>query len=152
MGLDGHIFNFLKFRSMYVTSSDGSAEAKTGPIRTKPDDPRRTSIGRVIRKLSIDELPQLINVIRGEVSLVGPRPERPEFVKIYEKKIPGYKSRHRIKPGITGWAQINKLRGFTSIEERTQYDVYYIENWSLFFDLKIIFKTFGVVIRGSEAY
>jgi exopolysaccharide biosynthesis polyprenyl glycosylphosphotransferase len=151
-GLDGKNFNTLKFRSMYVTGSDGGAELKTGPTRTQPDDERRTMFGKFIRRLSIDELPQLINVLRGQMSLVGPRPERPEFVKIYKKKISGYGSRHRVKPGITGWAQVNGLRGFTSIEDRTRYDIYYIENWSLFLDLKIIFKTFGVVIKGRDAY
>lgn len=151
-GLDGKNFKALKFRSMYVTGPDGGAELKTGPTRTQPDDERRTMLGKFIRRLSIDELPQLINVLRGQMSLVGPRPERPEFVKIYKKKISGYGSRHRVKPGITGWAQVNGLRGFTSIEDRTRYDIYYIENWSLFLDLKIIFKTFGVVIKGRDAY
>jgi len=152
IGRGGKRFNLLKFRSMYVTAEDGSAEAKTGPVRTRPDDQRRTPIGKIIRRLSIDELPQLINVLKGEMSLVGPRPERPEFVEIYKKKISSYDSRHRVKPGITGWAQINGLRGFTSIEERTHYDIYYIENWSLLFDLKIILKTFWVVLKGDEAY
>jgi len=152
VGLVGKVFDTIKFRSMYVTSSDGSAEKETGPVRAHPDDQRRTPLGKVIRRFSIDELPQLINVLKGEMSIVGPRPERPEFVKNYVKDIPGYESRHRVKPGLTGWAQVNGLRGFTSIEERTRYDVYYIENWSLLIDIKIIFKTFGVVIKGREAY
>jgi len=152
IGRNNQEFYLLKFRSMYVTKEDGSAEAKTGPVRTRPDDERRTPIGKIIRRLSIDELPQLINVLKGEMSLVGPRPERPEFVEVYKKEIPSYNSRHRVKPGITGWAQVNGLRGFTSIEERLRYDLYYIENWSLLFDLKILLKTIGVVLKGQEAY
>lgn len=110
-----------------------------------PDDPRRTRIGRILRKTGFDELPQLFNVFRRDMSLVGPRPERPYFVDQYKTVIPKYLDRHRVKTGITGWAQVNGLRGNTSLEERIRYDVYYIENWSMAFDIRILLKTIGTL-------
>jgi lipopolysaccharide/colanic/teichoic acid biosynthesis glycosyltransferase len=118
------------------------AEKDTGPVWAKEDDPRRTRVGRFLRRFNIDELPQLFNVLKVEMSLVGPRPERPHFVEKFKKDIPRYMSRHLIKSGITGWAQVNGLRGDTSILERIKYDLYYVENWSLFLDVKILLMTF----------
>ncbi len=136
MGLDGRVFNMLKFRSMRM-----DAEAQTGPVWAAKDDPRRTRLGACIRATSMDELPQLFNVLKGEMSLVGPRPERPEFIREFRSKVPGYMLRHKVKAGITGWAQINGWRGNTSLERRIQHDLYYIENWSLKLDLKILILT-----------
>jgi exopolysaccharide biosynthesis polyprenyl glycosylphosphotransferase len=136
MGLDARPFWMLKFRSMWE-----DAEAKTGPVWATKDDPRRTKIGAFIRRFSIDELPQFINVLLGEMSLVGPRPERPVFVEQFRRSIPRYMDRHREKAGLTGWAQVNGLRGDTSIAERTKYDLWYTENWSLLLDFKIILRT-----------
>jgi exopolysaccharide biosynthesis polyprenyl glycosylphosphotransferase len=136
MGLDARPFWMLKFRSMWE-----DAEAKTGPVWATKDDPRRTKIGAFIRRFSIDELPQFINVLLGEMSLVGPRPERPVFVEQFRQSIPRYMDRHREKAGLTGWAQVNGLRGDTSIAERTKYDLWYTENWSLLLDFKIILRT-----------
>ena len=136
MGLDGSPFTTLKFRSM---SDD--AERHTGPIWTRRDDPRCTPVGRVLRRFSLDELPQLWNVLRGEMSLVGPRPERPYFVEQFKDRVPQYMLRHKVKAGLTGWAQVNDLRGDTSIEKRIEYDLYYIENWSMTLDLKIMWLT-----------
>jgi exopolysaccharide biosynthesis polyprenyl glycosylphosphotransferase len=136
VGEDGRQFNIYKFRTMRV-----DAERETGPVWAKPNDPRRTRLGAVLREWNLDELPQLWNVLRGDMSLVGPRPEREEFVTQFKEDIPRYMARHAIRSGITGWAQVNGLRGNTSIEERTQFDLYYIENWSIFFDLRILFMT-----------
>ena len=136
MGLDGRPFVTLKFRSMY-----DDAERHTGPIFTRKDDPRCTPVGRVLRRFSLDELPQLWNVLRGEMSLVGPRPERPYFVRQFKDRVPQYMLRHKVKAGLTGWAQVNDLRGNTSIEKRIEYDLYYIENWSVALDLKIMWLT-----------
>jgi exopolysaccharide biosynthesis polyprenyl glycosylphosphotransferase len=136
MGLDARPFPILKFRSMRR-----GAEAGTGAVWARRDDPRRTRLGHFMRRYNLDELPQLINVLLGHMSIVGPRPERPEFVAEFRRHIPRYMERHREKAGITGWAQVNGLRGDTSIEERTKYDLYYIENWSLLFDFKIMTKT-----------
>jgi len=135
MGLDGRPFQMIKFRSM---RQDAESE---GPGWTTPDDPRRTRIGAWMRTKNIDELPQFINVILGEMSLVGPRPERPVYVNKFRNAIPRYMERHREKAGMTGWAQVNGLRGDTSIAERTKYDLWYIENWSLWLDIKIILRT-----------
>lgn len=135
-GEDGKNFALYKFRTM-----DKDAEQKTGPVWAKEDDPRCTWLGRWLRKFNIDELPQLVNVFRGDMSLVGPRPERPHFVENFKDDIPRYMSRHLIKSGITGWAQVNGLRGNTPLDERIKYDMYYIENWSLLFDIKILFMT-----------
>jgi len=147
IGLDGKNFDMLKFRSMKV-----EAESKSGPVFAKEDDPRRTAIGAFLRKTSLDEFPQLINVLRGEMSLVGPRPERPFFVDRFKDLVPKYLDRHRVKTGMTGWAQVNGLRGNTSIEERIKYDVYYIENWSLWFDVKILLKTVRALFPSKHAY
>ena len=146
MGLDGRRFRMLKFRTMQV-----DAEAATGPVWARPDDPRRTTLGGFLRRWSFDELPQLINVLRGEMSLVGPRPERPSFVDEFRRRVPGYMLRHKVKAGITGWAQINGWRGNTSIEKRIEYDLYYIERWSLAFDLKILLQTFWLGFRNRNA-
>jgi exopolysaccharide biosynthesis polyprenyl glycosylphosphotransferase len=136
MGLDGKPFMIYKFRSMY----DG-AEATTGPVFASERDPRRTPLGRLLRRSNVDELPQLWNVLRGDMSIVGPRPERPLFVAQFKDKIPQYMLRHKVKAGITGWAQVNGWRGNTSIEKRIEYDLYYIENWSVRLDLKIMWLT-----------
>lgn len=147
VGQDGRVFIMLKFRTMYE-----GAEDETGPVWAKPSDPRCTPIGRMLRRLSLDELPQLFNVLKGEMSLVGPRPERPYFVEKFSQHIPRYLERHRVKAGITGWAQVNGLRGYCSIEERTKYDLYYVENWSLLLDLKILIKTAFEVLFHKQAY
>jgi exopolysaccharide biosynthesis polyprenyl glycosylphosphotransferase len=147
VGLDGKPFKLMKFRTMKE-----NAEKETGPVWTRKDDPRRTAVGGFLRRFSIDELPQLINVFKGEMSIVGPRPERQHFVEQFRNEIPHYLDRHRVKTGMTGWAQVNGLRGNAPIEERTKYDVYYVENWSLVFDLKIILKTLRAVLFGKDAY
>jgi Undecaprenyl-phosphate glucose phosphotransferase len=136
MGLDGKPFMIYKFRSMY-----DDAEAVTGPVFATERDPRRTPLGRLLRRSNADELPQLWNVLRGDMSIVGPRPERPLFVAQFKHKIPQYMLRHKVKAGITGWAQVNGWRGNTSIEKRIEYDLYYIENWSVRLDLKIMWLT-----------
>ena len=136
-GEGGKSFTILKLRTMQV-----GAEEDTGPVWAQPDDPRRTRIGAWLRRHNLDELPQFWNVIKGEMSLVGPRPERPHFVEQFKDDISRYMWRHASKPGITGWAQVNGLRGNTSIRDRIQYDLYYLENWSFALDFKIIVKTF----------
>jgi len=145
VGLDGKPFPCLKFRSMRV-----DAEAATGPVWATENDPRRTKVGNVLRRTSIDELPQFINVLLGEMSLVGPRPERPVFVEQFKAVVPRYMDRHKEKAGMTGWAQVNGLRGDTSIVERTKYDIYYIENWSILFDIKIMVRTVLNLMRGDR--
>jgi exopolysaccharide biosynthesis polyprenyl glycosylphosphotransferase len=145
VGLDGKPFHMIKFRSMRV-----DAEENTGPVWATEDDPRKTKLGTLLRRTSLDELPQLINVLLGEMSIVGPRPERPVFVEQFRNVVPRYMDRHQEKAGITGWAQVNGLRGDTSIIERTKYDLYYIENWSLLFDIKIIVRTVTNAIRGDR--
>jgi exopolysaccharide biosynthesis polyprenyl glycosylphosphotransferase len=147
ISLDGKPFFVIKFRTMRT-----DAEASTGPVRAKKGDPRVTLIGRVLRRTSLDELPQLWNVLTGHMSIVGPRPERPFFVEQFKGKVPRYLERHRVKTGMTGWAQVNGLRGDAPIDERTKYDIYYVENWSLVFDMKIILKTIRAVIFGNDAY
>ncbi len=146
VGMDGHPFGMLKFRTMKVDAEKG------GPVWTKENDPRRTKIGAFLRKSSLDELPQLFNVIKGEMSLVGPRPERPFFVEEFRKLIPSYMLRHKIKSGMTGWAQVNGWRGNTSIERRIEHDLYYIQNWSIRFDLRIILMTLRTGFFGKSAY
>jgi len=147
VGAGNRIFVLYKFRSMYEW-----AEQNTGPVFATADDPRRTPIGKLLRRFSLDELPQLFNVIKGDMSMVGPRPERPYFVEQFGAKIPGYVDRHLVKPGITGWAQVNDLRGNTSIEERTMYDLYYLENWSLALDIKILIATAFRIFAHRNAY
>ena len=147
MGVDGRRFRMLKFRTMQV-----DAEAQTGPVWATADDPRRTWLGAFLRRWSLDELPQLLNVLRGEMSLVGPRPERPSFVEEFRRRVPGYMLRHKVKAGITGWAQINGWRGNTSIERRIECDLYYIERWSLGFDLRILIQTLWYGFRNRNAY
>jgi exopolysaccharide biosynthesis polyprenyl glycosylphosphotransferase len=147
VGLDGRKFYMLKFRSMRP-----DAEAESGPVWAVPNDPRRTRLGGLIRRFSLDEFPQLINVLLGEMSLVGPRPERPEFVAQFANLVPRYRERHMEKAGMTGWAQVNGLRGQTSIVERTEYDLFYVETWSLAFDIKILIKTLAAVIRDRNAF
>ena len=138
VGIDGKVFKIIKFRTMIK-----DAEAQRGPVWSPTsDDPRITKIGRFLRKYSIDELPQLINVLKGEMSLVGPRPERPVFVEKFKRELPHYMLRHKVKAGMTGWAQVHGLRGNTSIDDRVKYDLYYIENWTLKLDIKILWMTF----------
>jgi Undecaprenyl-phosphate glucose phosphotransferase len=144
VGMDRKAFTLYKFRSMrHGTKEDESR------IWTTEDDPRRTKFGVFLRRWSIDELPQFWNVFCGDMSLVGPRPERPHFVREFKSRIPSYMERHKVKSGITGWAQVNGLRGDTSIEERTKYDLYYIENWSLWFDIKILLMTLFSFTKGA---
>jgi Undecaprenyl-phosphate glucose phosphotransferase len=140
MGLDGKAFTVYKFRSMPVDAEDAS-----GPIWARDDDPRATAVGRWLRRHDVDELPQFWNVLRGDMSIVGPRPERPFFVEQFKHKIPQYMLRHKVKSGITGWAQVNGWRGNTSLEKRIEFDLYYIENWSLSLDFKIMWLT---LVRG----
>jgi exopolysaccharide biosynthesis polyprenyl glycosylphosphotransferase len=144
MSLDGHAFTVFQFRSMFA-----GAEMETGPVWARDDDPRCTPVGRLLRRFDLDELPQLWNVLRGEMSLVGPRPERPYFVEQFKHRFPQYMLRHKVKSGITGWAQVNGWRGNTSIEKRIEYDLYYIENWSVSLDLKILWLT---LVRGVLKY
>jgi Undecaprenyl-phosphate glucose phosphotransferase len=142
MGLDGKAFTVYKFRSMPVDAEDAS-----GPVWARDDDPRATPVGRWLRRHDVDELPQFWNVLRGDMSIVGPRPERPFFVEQFKHRIPQYMLRHKVKAGITGWAQVNGWRGNTSLEKRIEFDLYYIENWSLTLDFKIMWLT---ILRGRE--
>jgi Undecaprenyl-phosphate glucose phosphotransferase len=146
MGLDGKAFTVWKFRSMYLDAEDTS-----GPVWARDDDPRATPVGRWLRKLDLDELPQFLNVLKGDMSIVGPRPERPFFVEQFKHRIPQYMLRHKVKAGITGWAQVNGWRGNTSLEKRIEYDLYYIEHWSVALDLKIMWLTLirGIFQRGA---
>src|SRR3984893_10393584 len=139
-GLDGKSFSIVKFRSMF-----DDAERDTGPVWTVPGDPRVTPLGRFLRRSNLDELPQLWNVLRGDMSIVGPRPERPHFVEQFKHRIPQYMLRHKVKAGLAGWGQVNGWRGNTALEKRIEYDLYYIENWSVRLDVKIMWLT---VIRG----
>jgi len=152
IGRDGRSFDMLKFRSM-ATLADGPAAlpsrppAGVAPGGVEGDEDRRTGLGLFLRRLSLDELPQLLNVVKGEMSLVGPRPERPEFAAMFAETLPRYEDRHRVKSGITGWAQINGLRGQTSLSDRINWDNYYIQNWSLGLDVKILLLTLAAVFR-----
>ena len=147
MGLDGQRFRMLKLRTMRV-----DAEVGTGPVWAAEDDPRRVPYGAWLRRLSLDELPQFVNVLRGEMSVVGPRPERPFFVEQFRRTVPGYMLRHKVKSGVTGWAQVHGLRGNTSLEKRIQYDLEYIERWSLWLDVKIIVLTVARIVFERNAY
>ena len=145
-GLNGRSFNMLKFRSMRL-----DAEAQSGPVWASKGDGRTTSIGGFLRKTSLDELPQFINVLKGDMSVVGPRPERPVFIEKFRKTIPSYMARHAVKCGITGWAQVNGWRGNTSLRRRIQYDLYYIVHWNPLFDLRIMWMTLwnGLIHRNA---
>ena len=154
VGLDGREFDMLKLRTMGGTPTDGEADSdwareqlgeQDRPVRLRPE--RATRVGRFLRALSIDELPQLFNVLVGEMSLVGPRPERSHYVRLFEEKVYRYGDRHRVKSGITGWSQVNGLRGKTSLSDRVEWDNYYIENWSLWLDVKILLMTVWAVRR-----
>ncbi|MFI5144304.1 MAG: undecaprenyl-phosphate glucose phosphotransferase [Ignavibacteria bacterium] len=148
VSLEGKKFKMIKFRSMVE-----NAEASTGAVFASKDDNRSTPIGKFLRKYSLDELPQYFNVLIGDMSVVGPRPEREVFINLMKDKIPKYLDRHRVKCGITGWAQVNGLRGQeTSLEKRIEYDIYYIENWSIVFDLKIIIRTFKEMFFSKVAF
>ena len=144
VGQRGHEFDIIKLRSMKLNS-----EAHTGAVWTVENDPRRLKIGKFLRAANIDEVPQFWNVLKGEMSLVGPRPERPELIKRFRDEIPHYNARHSIKPGITGWAQVNGLRGNTDLTERIKYDLHYIERWNILFDFQIMFLTF---LKRQNAY
>ena len=147
VGMHNKNFNMYKFRSMYVQNAEDEKKKWT----TK-DDPRVTKVGKFIRKTSIDELPQLFNILKGDMSLVGPRPERPQFVEQFKEEIPRYMIKHQVRPGLTGWAQVNGFRGDTSIYKRIEYDLFYIENWTFWLDLKIVFLTFFVGFVNKNAY
>jgi Undecaprenyl-phosphate glucose phosphotransferase len=147
MSLDGRTFLMYKFRSMH-----DNAEQGIGPVFASEDDPRRTGVGAWLRRFNLDELPQLLNVVLGDMSLVGPRPERPPFVRQFKERIPQYMLRHRVKSGMTGWAQVNGWRGNTSIEKRIEFDLYYIENWSLLLDVKILILTLFHGFGQKHAY
>ncbi len=146
MGLDGRRFTILKFRTMKVGAEEG-----TGAVWAVRGDPRCTRLGRLLRRLSLDELPQLVNVLRGEMSLVGPRPERPVLVERFRRSVPRYMLRHRIPAGLTGWAQIHGLRGESDLEARIRYDLAYLERWSLLLDVEILLRTVWQVFRGENA-
>jgi Undecaprenyl-phosphate glucose phosphotransferase len=146
VGMNGRRFRMIKFRSM---RADAEAE---GDGWTVKDDPRRTPLGSTLRRLSLDELPQLWNVFVGDMSLVGPRPEQPRFVEEFRGSIPRYMLRHHVKAGMTGWAQVNGLRGDTPLEDRIRYDLYYVQNWSLWFDVRILFLTVARVFKDANAY
>jgi len=147
VSLDGKKFQMIKFRTMKK-----DAEKETGAVWAKENDPRKTKIGAMLRKISFDELPQLFNVLRGDMSLIGPRPERPELVEEFLKHIPHYALRHKIKGGMTGWAQIHGWRGDTDLNTRIQYDLYYIEHWSIWLDIQILLRTIPAVLKSKGAY
>jgi len=154
VGRDGRTFEMLKFRTMRPAEPELDERALDLPPDTAPGGveggDRRTGVGRFLRRTSLDELPQLLNVLKGEMSLIGPRPERPEFVDLFEESVYRYGDRHRVKSGITGWAQVHGLRGKTSLSDRVEWDNYYIENWSLWLDLKVLLLTFLAVTRSPQ--
>jgi putative colanic acid biosynthesis UDP-glucose lipid carrier transferase len=147
VGWNNRSFVMLKFRSMPV-----NAESKTGPVWAKPGENRATPFGAFLRKSSLDELPQLINVLMGDMSLVGPRPERPDFVEVFKDQVPNYMKKHMVKAGITGWAQVNGWRGDTDLNKRIEHDLYYIQNWSVWFDLEIAMRTVVSGFVNKNAY
>ncbi|MCQ8103168.1 undecaprenyl-phosphate glucose phosphotransferase [Methylomonas sp. SURF-2] len=147
VGWNNRKFVMLKFRSMPV-----DAEAKTGAVWAKPGESRATPFGALLRKTSLDELPQLINVLKGDMSLVGPRPERPDFVEVFKEQVPNYMKKHMVKAGITGWAQVNGWRGDTDLNQRIEHDLYYIQHWSLWFDLEIALRTVATGFVNKNAY
>jgi putative colanic acid biosynthesis UDP-glucose lipid carrier transferase len=146
MGLDGRRFTILKFRTMRP-----DAESTTGAVWAVTGDPRRTRIGALLRRFSLDELPQLLNVLRGDMSLVGPRPERPVFIEVFRERLPGYMRRHHIPAGLTGWAQIHGLRGESDLSERLSHDLHYLSHWSLLLDIEILLRTAWHVLVGRNA-
>jgi len=146
VGRDLEEFTLYKFRTMYVQS-----ESSSDTVWTKKDDPRVTPFGRFLRRTSLDEIPQFFNVLKGDMSIVGPRPERPHFVEQFKESVPRFQVRHQVKAGITGWAQVNGRYELT-IPQKVEYDIYYIENWSFWLDLRIIFMTIFRVIGGRDAY
>ena len=159
IGRDGHEFEMLKFRTMFGNPDEaGEANAawaagvldESGETVAAPVTERRTPVGKFLRRYSIDELPQLFNVLNGDMSLVGPRPELPHYVRLFEGRVHRYGDRHRVKSGVTGWAQVNGLRGNTSLNDRVEWDNYYIANWSLSLDLKILLMTIGAVVKAAE--
>ena len=147
VGLHNKTFMMYKFRTMEMQKE---SEEKKG--WTVKDDPRVTKAGKVLRRTSMDELPQLFNILKGDMSIVGPRPERPQFVEKFKEEIPRYMVKHQVRPGLTGWAQVNGLRGDTSIKDRIKYDIYYIENWSVLFDIRIMFMTAFRGLINQNAY
>ena len=147
VGLRNRPFKMYKFRSMEMQKP--SAEAKGW---TRPNDPRVTGVGKILRRTSMDELPQLFNILKGDMSIVGPRPERPQFVEKFKEEIPRYMIKHQVRPGLTGWAQVNGLRGDTSIRKRVEYDLFYIENWTITFDIKIMILTVFKGLINKNAY
>ncbi|WP_455645407.1 undecaprenyl-phosphate glucose phosphotransferase [Methanosphaera sp.] len=147
VGENGKIFLMYKFRSMYSEN-----EYIDDENWTQKNDPRITRVGKIIRKTSIDELPQFYNILKGEMSLIGPRPERPFFVNKFRETVPKYMIKHHVQPGMTGWAQINGYRGNTSIVKRIEHDIYYVENWSISLDIKIFFKTLSTLLTDPNAY
>jgi exopolysaccharide biosynthesis polyprenyl glycosylphosphotransferase len=147
IGLHNEPFQMYKFRSMVQQTDE---EEKKG--WTVKDDPRVTKVGAFLRRTSLDELPQLFNILKGDMSLVGPRPERPQFVEKFKEEIPRYMIKHQVRPGLTGWAQVNGYRGDTSIRKRVEYDIYYIENWTLGMDIKILFMTLFTGFINKNAY
>ncbi len=151
VGRDGEAFDLLKFRSMHVSPEGGDFAPRSGsaPGGVEGTD-RRTAVGRLLRRTSLDELPQLLNVLRGDMSLVGPRPERPEYVETFSRDLPRYAERHRVRSGITGWAQVHGLRGQTSLTDRVEWDNYYIEHWTPALDLKILVLTCAAIFRRAE--
>jgi putative colanic acid biosynthesis UDP-glucose lipid carrier transferase len=144
---NGRHFLMRKFRTMPIDT-----EAVTGPVWSSPGERRATPFGTFLRRSSLDELPQLLNVLQGDMSLVGPRPERPEFVEQFRRQIPGYMQKHLVKAGITGWAQVNDLRGDSDLTRRIEYDLYYIDNWSLMFDLRILCRTLWHILTSRNAH
>jgi exopolysaccharide biosynthesis polyprenyl glycosylphosphotransferase len=147
MGLDGELFEMIKFRTMVQ-----DAEKDTGAVWAVAGDSRRTPLGSFLRKTNLDELPQLWNIVKGEMSVVGPRPERPEFIREFRAGLPGYMLRHKVKGGLTGWAQVNGCRGNTSIERRLEYDMAYLRHWSFSLDLRIILLTLVRGFNDPNAY
>jgi exopolysaccharide biosynthesis polyprenyl glycosylphosphotransferase len=143
MGLDGRRFTILKFRTMRADAE------KEGAVWSQDSDPRTTSVGRFLRRFSLDEVPQLWNVLRGQMSLVGPRPERPVFIEEFRRRLPGYMLRLRIPAGLTGLAQVKGFRGDTDLSERLRYDLLYLERWSLLYDVEILLRTAGRVLAGK---
>ena len=157
VGRNGKLFKMYKFRTMCPDAEQKLKDLmehneKDGPVFKMKNDPRITRVGKFLRKTSIDEMPQLFNVLFGSMSLVGPRPERPYFVERFKEEIPRYMIKHQVRPGMTGWAQVNGYRGDTSITKRIEHDLYYIENWTLGWDFKILFLTFFKGFINKNAY